>query len=309
MKINSSKINIASLGSFDLELPILQCGEGSPKLLIINNLHGNELTGFYVLERFLANLENIQGTLTVITTANPLGLLHKQRLLPLDFTDLNRGYPPLNKERGIQVALKEKLIELGMAHDIIFDLHTFLRPSLSAGLLLEQANESHQKTAETIMRVLGTDMIFKMNISGSEEKRVASAFDTFMTRSGKLTVVVEYVPVRQATSQMIHEYAEGLDHALAILGLTGKKVDLEQFPPKALYERQQIISRKTGLFIPEKNLGDEIHEGDTLGFIMDVQNLQKEPLESPYDGMLTEIAGRELYVFGEKLVTIGKQIQ
>ncbi len=307
MTRKEQKIFVASLGAFNLEMPIIQFGSGSPKLLIVNNLHGNELTGFYALERFIETIpQDMRGTMTIIPTANPLGLLQKHRLLPLDFVDLNRGYPPAAKERGFHVAVRNVLTTLADQHDIILDIHTFLRPCLSAGLIFHQANEKNERLLRQCLDVLGTDSLIEIDAQGSEEKRVRSAFGFYMIERGKLAFSIEYPPITYTSVDQIQEYARGLVRLLSVLGMSTNKIEVSRVLP--IYRRQQMMSPKTALFIPKMNLNHKVRVGDTLGLLLDVTTLTSEPLISQYDGVLIEIAARQFYVCGEKLVTIGAVI-
>ncbi|MFH1890269.1 MAG: succinylglutamate desuccinylase/aspartoacylase family protein [Candidatus Kuenenbacteria bacterium] len=304
------RIHIASLGGFDLDLPIIKIGDGSPKLLIVNNLHGNELSGFYILEEFLKYLPKIQGTLGIISSVNPLGLIHKHRLLPLDFVDLNRNYPPRDKERGINVVIKEKLIELGLNYDVIIDIHNFTRPSLSAGVVIEQMSEDLKKTMNNCFRVLRTDIVIVMSKRIEEEKRAANSFTSYLANQGKLAFGVEYPSTPQLDSKQINKYATGLKDLLNVIGLVNQQgFNLNSYLLPPIFQRQQIISRTTSLFIPSKKLWDKIDAGDILGHVIDIASLQRESLSSPYGGILTEISDRRLCVFGEKVATIGKQLE
>lgn len=298
-------IPVATLGLFDLEIPIIQYGSGAPKVLIINNLHGDEITGFYVLEKLINELpEIIAGTLTIITTANPLGLIHRQRFIPLDEEDINRGFPPLPKARGISATCRKILIEIGLEHDIIIDVHAFTRPCLSAGLLLPQSNEKNTVLAKNILSSVNTDIILSMNING-EEKRTESAYGIYLIKQEKIFVVIEYPPIKFTNNEQVDCYKQGLMRALAVAKILPNMVNAAN-NVTPVFERQQIISRLTGLFMPLKQLGENVKIDEVIGYMMNIKTLEKEKILSPYDGKLTEIADRQLYRFGEKIATIGK---
>lgn len=304
------KMHIASLCGFNVELQIIKIDSEEPRFLIINNLHGDELSGFYILEKFLKGLSKIQGTLAVITSANSLGLAHKNRLLPFDFVDLNRNYPPAYKERGINVVLKEKLIEIGLNYDLILDVHNFTRPSLSAGVAIEQNNKISEKTMRDCLQVLGMDIVIGINAKIKEEKRTSSSLTAYLASQGKLAFGVEYPPSSQLDNKQIKRYTTGLNNLLTVVGLNSKMDFIQSnfiFP--SIFQRQQIISRTTGLFVPNKRLRTEIKSGDVLGYLINIENLQREPLISPYDGMLTEMSDRRLCLFGEKVATVGKPVK
>ncbi|MAG28975.1 hypothetical protein CL632_02420 [bacterium] len=302
-----NQLLIAPLGVFDLSLPVIRFGTGSPRVLIINNLHGNELTGFYVLEKLVSNLpKDVKGSLTILLSANPLGLIHKQRFLPLDNIDLNRGYPNPPQARGINSKLKEELVKLGLEHDIILDLHTFMRPCLSAALLLPHRKTDQQKVKK-YLSTLNTEIIIPMNIK-QQEKRVESSLGIHLIKQGKIFLAAEYPPVRCITEKQITHYQQGLKNLLQTIGVfADKKTSTTQCPP--MLERQQVIGSCTGLFTPKQDIGAKVNMNDLLGDFIDIKTLSKTPLISPFSGILTELADREFYIYGEKMATIGKHIK
>lgn len=287
-------------------MPVLQCGSDRPKILIINNMHGDEVSGFYILEKLISLLpEKFSGALTIVPSANPLGLIHRQRFVPLDEEDLNRGYPPPPKARGVSAAYRHALIQLGLTHDFIIDLHTFARPCLDAGLFLSQSSEKNTILVRRFLQELGPETVFSMDIKG-EEKREASAFGVYMIAQGKPFVAIEYPPVRQMNDEPVAHHANNLLRALSSLNNipSPSSIPSKEIP---LFERQQIISQYTGLFAPTRKLRDEIKINDIIGFMIDSVSLVREEIRSPYQGILTEIADRQLWRFGEKLATIGKR--
>ncbi|KKS42442.1 MAG: hypothetical protein UV02_C0014G0008 [Candidatus Kuenenbacteria bacterium GW2011_GWA2_42_15] len=301
------KINITQLGTLDLNLPLIELGEGNPKILIINNLHGNEITGFYVLQRLVRILpKEIKCKITIISSANPLALLQKNRYTFIDPTDLNRNYPPLEKERGINVTIKEKLINLGLKHDIIMDIHNFIRPSLSTGVLIKQTNSKKDDLAYKYLATLNTDIIIKMDSDNNEEKRVNGSLTSYLASKGKIALGIEYPPINYVNNSTIEEYAGNFKNLLLLIpSIKNDKGNYKRIP---IFKRQQIINQKTGLFIPVKKLNGDVKKGDTLGYIIDVNNLNKNKIVSTYTGKLIEIADNNFFLYGDKIATIGKKI-
>jgi predicted deacylase len=307
IEVKESTIPITNLGGINLELPMLTLGSGDgPKVLILNNLHGNEVSGFYILQKMLEQLEEVNGELNIITTANPLGLMNKHRLMPLDYVDLNRGYPAPNKSRGIHVAVKEMLMEMALEQDYVLDIHTFVRPSLSAGMAFSQATDEYQKLQDDFLNALDTDIVYEMNTKGKEEKRVASALGPQLAERGKWMSIVEYPPSTQLSEEDVDRYAKGLKNGLAVLGLIEAADTTERNISR--YKRQQIISRQTGFFIPVAKLGSKVNEGDLVGYVLD-STLKKYEILSSYNGVLAEIGERTFYLYGDKLVTVAGEVE
>lgn len=307
MQFISKKISVAPLGVLDYALPVLTTGNSGPRVLIINNLHGDELTGYFVLEQLLSLLpEKINGTINIIVSANPLGLIHRQRFLPIDNVDPNRDYPNNNSSRGIVSALREKLSNFALKHDFIIDLHTFSKPCLSAGLLLPQADKKKDILIRRCLDVSNMDIAIKMNVNGVE-KRVGSALGVYLIQQGKPFLVLEYNPIRQIDEEnILVNYAQGLINIFSVLGLVKQDKNLNN--SLMLFERQHLISSNTGLFVPQKKLGEKIEINEVIGYLINLKNFNRLPVVSPYKGIVTEIADRQLYLYGDKLATIGKRV-
>lgn len=294
---------IASLGVLDFNLPLLKNFGSLPRVLIINNLHGDELTGYYILQKLLSEFVDFKNQITIIPSANPLGLIQRTRFVPLDYVDLNRDYPNPPQAQGATSVLREKLIQLAAEHDVIIDLHTFMRPCFSAGLLLPQANEKNNDLVKRCLSVAAVDIIIKMNVDNAE-KRVESSLGIYLIKQyGKVVISLEYPPIRQIKNDAeLNNLADGLHNIFRIIA--GDNISPAAVKP--VFERQKIMSPATGLFIQSKSLGDKITAGDLIGTLINPKDLKLTSVSSPFTGVVTEIADRQLYIFGEKLVTIGK---
>ncbi|MDP3964888.1 MAG: succinylglutamate desuccinylase/aspartoacylase family protein [bacterium] len=303
--MKSRNIAIADLGGHDLSLPMIEHGSGRPEVLIINNLHGNEITGFYVLDALLRELPNsIQGRLRIIPCANLLGLVAKQRANPLDGADLNRGFPPSDKERGVQAAIKRVLLELSGSAQVLIDLHTFTRPSLSAVLRLPHPPKQ-SRTLERCLAVLNVETVIDIP-DNFEERPVQSALGFALVQKGVTVIPIEFPPAHCVKDNAeIESFAAGLLSALAELGLMKKIVKREQHVPPS-FLRQQVISDASGLFLPTATLRQSVMVGDVLGFLIHPRSVTKTPVVSPYRGMLFELAQRQMIVFGDKIATVAR---
>lgn len=306
MNLTQQSLPIANLGMFDLTLPLLKGGAGRPRILIINNLHGDELTGYYILEKLLPNLSDLAGQLTIVLSANPLGLIKRARFMPIDNADPNRGYPNPPQSRGLTGALRETLLKLASEHDVIIDLHTFMRPCLSAGLLLAQATAQNNDLAKRCLAAANLEIIIKIDAAENEKRLESSLGNYLIKQHNKLVIPLEYPPIRQIDNEAtLVNFASGLKRVLEIINQDKKEFILPSLP---IFKRQQIISSSTGLFIPSLKLRDKVSINQPIGFMIDPKNLISAPIISPYAGIITEIADRQLYIFGEKLATVGKHI-
>ena len=99
-------------------------GKGTPRVLIVAGLHGDEVVGVATARILLDKLKNltIRGTVRIIPIANELGLYIGSRTNPIDGKDLNRVFPG-NENGSVSERLAAKIWSLALESDYIVDLH------------------------------------------------------------------------------------------------------------------------------------------------------------------------------------------
>jgi predicted deacylase len=122
---------------------------------------------------------------------------------------------------------------------------------------------------------------------------------------GKIVIPLEYPPIRQIKNDdELNKLTNGLRNILAVV--SGDKTSPSTMVP--IFERQMVMSPTTGLFVPLKLLGDKISVGDSIGLLINPKNLKSTTVVAPFSGVIIEMADRQLYIFGEKLATIGRSV-
>ena len=48
-----SQISVGQTRALDISLPVIEIGDGEPKMLILVGLHGDETTGYFVVHRLV----------------------------------------------------------------------------------------------------------------------------------------------------------------------------------------------------------------------------------------------------------------
>ena len=99
-------------------------GKGTPRVLIVAGLHGDEVVSVAAARILLDKLKNltIRGTVRIIPIANELGLYIGSRTNPIDGKDLNRVFPG-NENGSVSERLAAKIWSLALESDYIVDLH------------------------------------------------------------------------------------------------------------------------------------------------------------------------------------------
>lgn len=99
-------------------------GKGTPRVLIVAGLHGDEVVSIATARILIDKLKNltIRGTVRIIPVANELGLYIGSRTNPIDGKDLNRVFPG-NENGSVSERLAAKIWYLALESDYIVDLH------------------------------------------------------------------------------------------------------------------------------------------------------------------------------------------
>ena len=82
-------------GPIAIPLAIARGREEGPTLFLSAGVHGDELNGIVILQRFMQNLDvtTLRGTLIILPLVNCAGFEAGQRQVPFDTKDLNRCFP------------------------------------------------------------------------------------------------------------------------------------------------------------------------------------------------------------------------
>ncbi len=123
--------------------PVLQIGTGAPHTVLVALQHGWELIGLDTALQTVANAPEVQGTITLLAAANPLGYLDRSRFVaaqqdPMSgiTQNLNRVHPG-NTTGTIseQSAAAIDAYISGLQPDFVLDLHAYASQSVPHAIL------------------------------------------------------------------------------------------------------------------------------------------------------------------------------
>lgn len=289
-------------GAIMVPLTVIRNGDG-PTALLTGGNHGDEYEGPIVLFELATGLrlEEISGRVIMVPAMNYPAFRAGRRTSPLDGGNMNRIFP--GKPDG---TVTEKLADyfqhqlLPMA-DVVLDIHSGGRtlqflPFAAAHPLV---NKEHEALCVAAMRAFNAPygvMLRELDNIGM--------YDTAAEEMGKVFVSTELGGGGSASAKTVAIARRGVRNLLKHAGILAGEI--ERAPSvrlDMLDERCVVTSETTGLLEMHVDLGAEVHAGQVIARVHDVERTGASAVDcrAAIDGIL---AGRHF----PGLVTIGDVI-
>lgn len=250
-----------------------------PRVTLVAGTHGNELEGILALQRLCRELEpeQLEGTITAILVANPLGLLAHQRQVPVDGVDLNRAFPGRD-DGSFSERLASALFSLVQRSDFLYSLHSWGAQGIVTPYVEFPGDGGPvaQRSFE-IARRLGFDLL--RTSQWHPGLLVACA-----VKAGIPAVEAEIGGLGISTPEGRELYRTTLYNLLRALQV----IDGEPSPGKSchLVRSLDVRTRAGGLLVPAVMLRQEVREGDLLGTVVDLFGERTDTVVAPSAGIV-----------------------
>lgn len=304
MKKDISKICVGEIGSVDVGIPLLTIGSGRPRVLLLSGIHGNEFSGLLVIQKLLNKIELKKGTLTIISSANPLAQALGLRETPTDFADLNRVFPGDQGKEGLTERLATAVFAEAKKHDLVIDLHTFSDPCPVIAIFMNRGSGAVKKKSLDFIRSFGPDIVWKLQPMTKRESHFVGALGPKLAEEGIVNFAVEMPELFRINNKQLAKIVDGLVNVLSLFGVTESK---RKRPQRAIpiLERRKFVSDRAGLFIPRKRLMKEVREGEKVGELVSIKTFELSGVVSPFSGTLIILKDASLVNTGDTLFSIG----
>lgn len=271
------QLNIARLPTYtniDLPVHVFRSEEDGPTLLLTGGLHGDELNGVEIVRRMIAKdqLMPQKGNVIAIPLVNVYGFIQNVRGLP-DGKDINRSFP------GIKGGSLARLLAYTLMNEIV--------PQIDYGIDFHTGGAARSnypqirctfdvKKNMKLAKAFGAPYVIHSSL-------IEKSFRKAAHKKGKHILVYE-----AGESTRFYEFGiqEGINGTLRLMNHLGMKADA----PKPIRETE--IYRKTtwvrakyaGLFRPKIELGDQVKQRQTLGYITDPYGNEQFKFVCPHEG-------------------------
>ena len=268
-----------------------------PRMFVTAAVHGDELNGIGVVKELLASLEptDVAGTLVLVPVVNVLGLPLHSRYLP-DRRDLNRSFPG-STDGSMAARLAHAITtEVVEACDLGVDLHTGASgranlPQIRAVLDDERALEYARAFAAPIL-------IDAPQRPGSL-RAVAHSL-------GIPVLTYEAGEALRFDDSAIGVGVAGVKRLMAHLGMldNGQASEASDLAALEADETHWIRADRGGIVNLEVGLGDTVAVGQPLWTVSSPFGRDRNPKESPYEGIVIGMSTVPLVNPGEAVVHI-----
>lgn len=260
-------------------------GKSKKRICIVSGTHGDELEGQYVcwelIRRINENLACLEGLVDVYPALNPLGINSMTRGVPQFDLDMNRIFP--GNENGTFVEYTvAKIIDDISGADMVIDIHAsniFLREVPQVRI-----NEISADVLVPYAKNVNTDFIWVHSNATVLEGTLAYSLNT----TGTPCLVVEMGVGMRITEEYGQQLTDGILNLMKEMGLWNGEVSKVREPIIAKDEKISFLNaNESGVFLPSAKHWTELHQGDTVGKIINpLTGTVLEELKSPVDGLL-----------------------
>lgn len=248
-----------------------------PRMFVTAAVHGDELNGIAVVRELLNDLEpnEIIGTLVLVPVVNVLGLPLHSRYLP-DRRDLNRAFPG-STDGSMAARLANTIVtEVLDICDVGVDLHT-----AASG----RANLPQIRAVLDDPRTLAYARAFAAPILIDAPQRPGSLRSVGHAR-GVPVLAYEAGEALRFEESAIGIGVAGVRRLMAHLGmLPDPGVDNDLTPMEA-DETHWVRADRGGILTLEVGLGDSVAVGQPLWTVSSPFGRDRNPKESPYEGVV-----------------------
>lgn len=299
-------LKIGEVGTLDINLPIIRIGSGTPKVLLICGVHGDETSSLLVIKQLLENLKLERGELSIIPAANPLAQGLQLRECPIDLQDLNRNFPG-NTQRGFTDRLAALIFAQAKNCDLVIDLHTFSDPCPIVAIFMNHGSKTVKDKTLDLIRIFNPEVVWQLSTKSRHEKQLSSSLGPKLAEAGIFNFAIEMPSHSRISKEQIKQITTGLLQTFSqIKMLKQKSTSARNNIP--IFERQQVYANVSGLFFPRQNLMSTIKQNQIVGEIIRLQDFEKTTIKSPHTGRLIVLKDPNFVRTGDVLFTIGKQV-
>ncbi|MGR3635306.1 MAG: succinylglutamate desuccinylase/aspartoacylase family protein [Shimia sp.] len=300
----------SAYGWIPIPICVLKNGEG-PTILISAGNNGDEYEGQIAVTHLIRNLtaDTIQGRVILMPTVNAPAAGAGTGTSPIDGGNLNRSFPGDAAGTPTQmIAHYLETVLLPMC-DYAVDLHSGGTSLVYPATTLR--GPAHSPEEETGLSLLydAFDLPYAWVFTGGGG--TGSTARTAMgaaNRNGVINIMAELGGGGTVDRDILALTTRGLHRILHAIGCLPTYTPDAQRGTRALHLKGSVYAYDTGLFEPVHDIGDTIHQGDSLGLIHDPATPWRAPIEitSPYSGIV--LAKRHLgqVTRGDALVQIAQ---
>jgi predicted deacylase len=306
-----------------MPIVIVQGVDEKPVFLLTGNIHGNEVHGLVTLQEVIRSInpEEVSGTIIIIPTLNPAGLLTLTRSPFYDRSDPNRLWPdpkpkkepklkyedPYDKNLdplehpGVQEIFYTKLSEILSKVDYFIDLHCHSVRSFPFSYVdrvyFDEKKEGEKEEAQNLFeKAISMAKAFGFPIVLEDPPRHyfrqnlhRSTTGSFTNKQRKPGFTVELGASDIVVIDIINSAKDAVFNVLKwSKNLKGELEPIEVNPKlnDEIWREMLIRVKETGLYIPLVKAGEIVKQNNPIAVVHDIFGEVKETILAPEYGTI-----------------------
>lgn len=263
--------------AISLPLIIAKGTEDGPTLGLTAAVHGNELNGIPVIQKFfsLVNLESLKGIIIGIPVVNIPSFMTKKRRF-IDGTDLNHIMP--GKPRGtVSEVYAYRFTQKILPHfDYLIDLHTASFGRINSFYVRADMDK---EVVRTMARLQNPQIIVHNRPSDGTLRGAAAEY-------GIPAITVEVGNPNMFQRGMIKNSTSGIMNVAVNLGMVDGEIVKAPIKPVICDHSYWIYTDHGGLLTVYPSLTEMILKGDVIARQLDIFGDEKAEYYAPEDGVI-----------------------
>lgn len=282
----------------NLPVRVLHGAKPGPVLFVSAAVHGDEIIGVEIIRRLLSriHLRSLAGTLICVPVVNVFGFIQHQRYLP-DRRDLNRCFPGSAKGSLAGQLAHVFNSEIIQRSDYGIDLHSAALHRTNLPQI--RISEGREKASELAL-AFGAPAIITAPLRANSLRETAldSNVDVLLYEAGEALRFDELA---------IRVGVKGILRVMAHLGMgIGKKARSTDAKPIESSRTSWVRAPEGGIFRAQKNAGDRVRTGETLGVLSDPFGDMDIAVEAHVDGVIIGRTNLPIVNQGDALMHIAQ---
>ena len=276
-----------------------QCPQ--PRIVIVAGVHGDELVGPHTLVELAQELSpcELQGTVVLVPSANPLAFAAGQRRAPEDDLDLNRIFPGRNGGSATERIANSLANHVIGAADLVIDLHSAGRDGDLLPLSgFREAHDDCARRSALAAAAFGLEHYWMM-------RWAPGTLSTWANQRGIPAVGCEVGGRGMATREQIDLYKAGVMRCLRHLGMLDPPLEVT-LPPK-VWTQEYLTAPCDGLLEVLVELGQEVASGETLARVRDLLGTVCGKITAPQDCKIMYTRTHQSVQTGEIVFWLGRE--
>jgi predicted deacylase len=298
------ELAIGQVSSLSIQIPIITVGTGKPHLAISCGVHGDETVSLLIcreLMRTLTNNHSLNGSISIITSANPFAQSTRTRVSLLDYYDLNR----IGKGKA-DGSLTERIAHTLYAYlsncSFVIDLHEFEMDTLAMAIFIPSGDAALDRKIQRGIAAFSPTTIWAMDLSSSEEVKYSGSLLASLIRSGVPGFAIENSRALSLLPGALQKIADGLIEVCKVVGIIDGEPNQS---PAPTFMRRVAFSDHAGIWRPTAQLMSQVQVNEKIGELTALDLFKSTNVLAPANGVLIQLRSPDLVATGTSLFAVG----